>query len=225
MHDSLDSLISKTELKFTDNLVDKIVPSNTVGLIIDEIASLHQLYHSNVKSAPGTKSLVLKVSDPLVSTMKEHHRIENRLFKEHGINMVSIYPTTESMEPLRFDETSKKLFFNDFEVSVVYIRHGYDIQHFTFNGSEMGKLALWSGKSMAINFPSVRTQLLGVKHFQKFLMMPEFLIQIGMTLKDVETICYHSKEMRHIGIDFEWDKDKMVAFVESNLEEYEFVLL
>lgn len=165
------------------------------------------------------------VSHPLVTFVKEHHSLQNGLFQKHNISMVSFLPTTDSIKQIRFDQTSQKLFFNDSEVSVVYLRRGYDKKHFTETGSELEKLVVWSGKSMAINFPTIKTQILGLKHFQKICMMPDFQASIGMTSEELTMITHHSKEIKHIGIDFNWQKDKMLSFVEGDLDKWESLVV
>lgn len=183
------------------------------------MASLHKIYLKNVEKTAQDNPVILKISDPMVSTFNEHSVIEKRLAQNHGIRMVSLYPTTETIKNVRLDESTHKLYYFGREVSVVYLRHGYNLHHYTFEGSEMTQFALLAGKSMAINYPSVRTQMLGFKHFQKFILYEPFLEKIGMSKKDVEMIDYHSKEIKHFEIDFNSDKTKMVDFLKDNIDE------
>ena len=206
-----------------DNISEKLSSGNPTDMLTDELAELHKMYHSNVlDSAQKNKSIVLRITPPNPSTLNEHHQIENDLFAKHGIRMIEFFPFKESMKHIRFDEISKKLFYLDFEISIVYFRTGYTMSFYKLENSMLEEFMLMSGKSMAICTPNVRTFLVNMKHFQKFLQIDEFQKRLGLTKEHLGSVLSHSTQMKHIKLDFGSDKAKMIDFVSQNSSKYHY---
>ena len=138
--------------------------------------------------------------------------------------MVEFFPFKESMQHIRFDESSKKLSYLDFEVSIVYFRSGYNLSFYKLEDSMLEEFMLMSGKSIAICAPNVRTFLVNMKHFQKFLQIHEFQKRLGLTKEDLGTVLSHSTQMKNIKLDFGSDKAKMIGFISQNSSKYHFIL-
>ena len=130
--------------------------------------------------------------------------------------MIDVFPFSGFEKDIRFDETSKKLFYKDHEVSVLYYRSGYNIDHYSRENSELTKFVMMAGKSMAFSIPSVKSLLVNMKHFQKFIMVKDFQEKLGLKPEDLKMITYHTTDIKHIDLDFDSDKQKMLDFVLEN---------
>lgn len=186
--------------------------------MVDEIAAVNEIYRSNVKSDPEDLTIVLEISPPLESTLTEKMTLRSKLFDNHNLKMVPYYPSNTIDDFIRFDESTHRLFYNDIEVSVIYYRHAYNYKHFTKKNSRLEKFMVMAEKSMAFSIPSIKSILVNMKVFQKFMLIKDFQKKLRLKSEDLEMIKYHTTDIRHIDIDFNSDKDNMINFVLQNPE-------
>ena len=188
---------------------------------MEELYEIHNHYTNSVESGSETP-IILKVTLPGESNLFEHMHAENYFFEEYKIKLLTFFPTKLTFNQIRLDESTGKLFYKDREISVVYLRTGYNDEHFTKEGSEMLQFLELTEKSRAICIPTVKMQLLGMKILQKFLIMDEFIHEIGLKVTDVQQMRKNTTEILSINQDFGMDKQKLLDFASLHPKKYQY---
>ncbi|VEU21044.1 DEKNAAC102008 [Brettanomyces naardenensis] len=122
-------------------------------------------YYERTHSSPG-KTIVLFVVQPNERNAFDQRHIEYSLFEKFGIvsKRIELPDVTASV---KVDNQTRKLFYQDREVSVVYYRSAYGPGEFTKKETWDCRILLES--TLAIKCPSLLVQLSGAKKIQQLL--------------------------------------------------------
>ena len=188
--------------------------------IIDQLAQIHKIYLQSVnKNVENHKNIsILKVRAEKESNMFEHNAISKDLFVTHGIKVIDFTLSEETLGLLSLDPNTGKLHFNGLEVSVVYLRSGYNEQDYPEKDCLMFRFRELAEKSLAISIPTLKIQLLGMKIIQKFLTSDEFIQKIGLDQNQLKNTRKCTTKILNIKADFDSSKAKLLKAIENDLD-------
>lgn len=129
-------------------------------------------YYNDTYLQGENKSIVLFVVQPNERNAFDQRAVELPLLDKFGIVSKRVdLPSVASS--VKIDPQTKKLFYEGFEVSVVYYRSAYGPNE--FQNSETWECRTLLESTMAIKCPSLLTQLSGAKKIQQLLTNDEHL--------------------------------------------------
>ena len=195
---------------FKDKIYSFKKKNKAHDLVVDSIHGMYQYYIQNLTQDEASEPIVLKIMNLNENNIFENNGIVETLLVRFGIKMININTTEEYLKKLYLDESTGKLYYNKHEVAVAYFRNGYKEKDYQMKNPLIIQLRELTEKSLAINIPSVKVHLLGMKIFQKFFITEEFLNKIGVQVNEVENIKKLSTEIYNIDIDFKSNKDLMI---------------
>jgi hypothetical protein len=162
---------------------------------------------------------MLLVCDENEKNLFEHYHFSTELSNKYNVQVIRIYLTTECINDLEVDETNGKLFYREKEISVVYFRTGYQEDKYLNKEANVLKFREKTEMSLAVNIPSLKIHILGMKIVQKFLLMDSFLERIQMKPEQVANIRKHTTEILNIASDFKLNKNDLINAIKDDLNE------
>lgn len=132
------------------------------------------------------KSIVLMVVQPNERNAFDQRAVEYELLNNHGVISKRV-DLPDVLKLVKIDPETKRLFYGDWEVSVVYYRSAY-------SPAEFDSPAVWDCRTtlestLAIKCPSLLTQLSGSKKVQQLLTNHDILTKFinASEIKEIET--------------------------------------
>ena len=180
---------------------------------------MHKFYVSNFSPNSPESPVILKLQFEYEGNIFEHNAISAKLLLNHSVNLVSVFLSEALFEDLSLEESSGKLFFKGREVAAVYFRSGYNEKEYSSSDCQLFRFREITEKSLAINLPSLKLQILSMKIVQKFLLMDDFLEKIKMKPEDVRNIRKYTTDILNIKLDCNSSKKQLISKIENNLDE------
>ncbi|TID28183.1 hypothetical protein CANINC_002616 [Pichia inconspicua] len=171
-----------SERYYTDN---EIPISESDKRLADGLFSGVEYYNKEYLNGEN-KSIVLVVVQPDERNAFDQRALEYHLLNNYGVVSKRVN-LPDVLKSIKIDSHSKRLYYQNWEVSVVYYRSAYSPAEFDSPDTWECRTVLES--SMAIKCPSLLTQLSGSKKIQQLLTSHEILSKFidQAEIKQIET--------------------------------------